>query len=146
MQETWVRSLGREDPLEEQTATHSSILSRQNRWTKEPGGLYNPSTGLQRVGHSWATERAHSYVHPNSLQWVQLLDPTGCNLPHSSVRGSSRQEYCHVGCARVGCRALLQGIFPTQGRNPHLLCLLHWQVGSSLPAPSPNRMNLLNSF
>ena len=30
----------------------------------------------------------------------------------------------------VGCRALLQGIFPTQGPNPSLLCLLHWQAGS----------------
>ena len=30
----------------------------------------------------------------------------------------------------VGCHALLQGIFLTQGENPHLLCLLHWQVGS----------------
>ena len=30
----------------------------------------------------------------------------------------------------VGCHALLQGIFPTEGLNPHLLCLLHWQVGS----------------
>ena len=35
----------------------------------------------------------------------------------------------------VGCRALLQGIFPTQGSNPHLLCLLHWQVGSLPQAP-----------
>ena len=31
---------------------------------------------------------------------------------------------------KVGCHALLQGIFPTQGLNPPLLCLLHWQVGS----------------
>ena len=35
----------------------------------------------------------------------------------------------------AGCQALLQGIFPTQGSNPHLFCLLHWQVGSSLLAP-----------
>ena len=33
----------------------------------------------------------------------------------------------------VGCQFLLQGIFPTQGSNPHLLCLLHWQVESLLP-------------
>ena len=30
----------------------------------------------------------------------------------------------------MGCHALLQGIFPVQGSNPHLLCLLHWQTGS----------------
>ena len=37
---------------------------------------------------------------------------------------------------RVGCHALFQGIFPTQGVNPCLLCLLHWQSGS-LPLASP---------
>ena len=38
----------------------------------------------------------------------------------------------------VGCLFLLQGIFPTQGSNPHLLCLLHWQVGS-LPLTPPGK-------
>ena len=50
MQETWVRSLGWEDPLEKGTATHSSILTWRNAWTEEPGRLQ--SMGLQRVGHS----------------------------------------------------------------------------------------------
>ena len=35
----------------------------------------------------------------------------------------------------VGCRALLQGVFPTQGSNLHLFSLLHWQAGSLPPAP-----------
>ena len=48
MQEIWVRSLGQEDPLEEEIATHSSILAWRIPWTEEPGGL--PSIGLQRVG------------------------------------------------------------------------------------------------
>ena len=39
MQETWVRSLGQEDPLEEDLATHSSILAWRIPWTEEPGGL-----------------------------------------------------------------------------------------------------------
>ena len=39
MRETWVRSLGWEDPLEEGMATHSSILAWRIPWTKEPGGL-----------------------------------------------------------------------------------------------------------
>ena len=42
MQETWVQSLGREDPLEEETATHSSILAWKIPWTEEPGGLQSP--------------------------------------------------------------------------------------------------------
>ena len=52
MQETlemWFRSLGREDPLEEEMAAHSSILAWKIPWTEEPGGLQY--TGLQRVGH-----------------------------------------------------------------------------------------------
>ena len=49
MQETWVQSLGREDPLEEEMATHSRILAWRIPWTEEPRGLQ--SMGLQRVGH-----------------------------------------------------------------------------------------------
>ena len=49
MQETWVPSLGREDLLEKEMATHSSILAWRIPWTEEPGGLQ--STGSQRVGH-----------------------------------------------------------------------------------------------
>ena len=48
MWETWVRSLGWEDPLEKEMATHSSILAWRIPCTEEPGGLQ--STGLQRVG------------------------------------------------------------------------------------------------
>ena len=41
MQETWVQSLSREDPLEEGMATHSRILAWRIPWTEEPGGLYS---------------------------------------------------------------------------------------------------------
>ena len=49
MQETWVQSLGWEDPLKKEMATHSSILAWRIPWTEEPGGLQ--STGSQRVRH-----------------------------------------------------------------------------------------------
>ena len=49
MWETWVRSLGREDPLEKEMATHSSILAWRIPWTEEPRGLQ--SMGLQKVRH-----------------------------------------------------------------------------------------------
>ena len=49
MQETRLRSLGQEDPLEKEMATHSSILAWEIPWTEEPGGLL--SMGSQRVGH-----------------------------------------------------------------------------------------------
>ena len=53
MQVMWVQSLGREDPLEEEMATHSSVLAWRIPWTEEPGGLR--SRGSQRVGHNRAT-------------------------------------------------------------------------------------------
>ena len=58
VQETWVPSLGREDPLEKETATHSSILAWRIPWTEEPGGL-------QSMGHkeSDTTERLHFHFH-----------------------------------------------------------------------------------
>ena len=49
MQETWVRSLGQEDPLGKEMATHSSILAWRILWAEEPGRLQ--STGSQRIGH-----------------------------------------------------------------------------------------------
>ena len=52
MQETRVPSLGREDPLEKEMATHSSILAWRIPWTEEPGGVQ--SIGSQRVGHDYS--------------------------------------------------------------------------------------------
>ena len=52
MQETRVRSLGQEDPMEKEMATHSSILAWRIPGTREPGGLL--SMELHRVGHDWS--------------------------------------------------------------------------------------------
>ena len=60
-----------------------------------------------------------------------LCNPMDCSLPGSSVHGDSPGKI-----TGVGCHALLQGTFPTQGSNPSLLPLLHWQVGS-LPLVPP---------
>ena len=49
VQKTRARSLGQEDPLEEEMATHSSVLAWRIPWTDEPGGLQ--SMGPQRLGH-----------------------------------------------------------------------------------------------
>ena len=49
IQETWVQSLGQEDPLEKEMATHSSTLAWRIPWREEPGRLQ--SMGSQRVGH-----------------------------------------------------------------------------------------------
>ena len=58
MRETWVRSLGQEDTLEEEMATHSSTLAWKIPWTEEPGRLQ--SMGSQRVGHDGATSLSRS--------------------------------------------------------------------------------------
>ena len=54
-QKTWVRSLGWDDPLEKEMATHSSILAWEIPWTEEPGGLQ--SLASQRVGHNLTTKQ-----------------------------------------------------------------------------------------
>ena len=55
MQEMWVQSVGQEDPVEEEMATHSSILSWKIPRTEEPGG-YNP-WGRKRTGHNLVTKQ-----------------------------------------------------------------------------------------
>ena len=78
-------------------------------------------------------------VCAKSLQSCPILrDPMDCSPPGSSVHGDSPGK--NTG---VGCLALLQGIFPTQGLNWCLFCLLHWQVGSlSLAPPGMAKANL----
>ena len=78
MQE-WVKSLGREDPLEEETATHSSILAWKIPWTEEPGRLQ--SVGSQRVD---TTER----LSMHSLR-LALTNPSG----KTDSNGLQFQEY-----------------------------------------------------
>ena len=71
MQDTWVRSVGWEDPLEEEMATHSSILARKIPWTEESGGLQSMES--QRVGHDSATKQQH--------QMAMSLEESLCLLP-----------------------------------------------------------------
>ena len=66
MQETQVLPLGWEDPLEKETAAHSSILAWRIPWTEKPGGLQ--STGSQGVGHDLATEHARRRVYTGKLR------------------------------------------------------------------------------
>ena len=83
MRETQVWSLGREDPLEKEVATHSSILAWRIPWREEPGRLQ--SMGSQRVGHDWATSLSLSFLSchlggslwPMSQweEWLRLMNP-----------------------------------------------------------------------
>ena len=60
MQETRVQTLGREDPLEKEMGTHSSILAWETPWTEEPGRLQ--SMGSQRVGQDFETKQQYIMV------------------------------------------------------------------------------------
>ena len=92
MQETWVQSLGREDPLEKRMETHSSILAWSISWTEKPDRLQ--SMGLQRVRHElWslgaATPEPGIYMK-NSVQLEAVF-----MLLAQRLEGKGRS--CHSG-------------------------------------------------
>ena len=78
---------------------------------------------------NWLNLLLHEWYKSHQL-CPTLCNPMDCSLPGSSVHGESPGE--NTG---VGCHALLQGMFPIQGSNLCLLCLLHWQAGSLPLAP-----------
>ena len=91
MWETWVQSLGWEDPLEKGMATHSSILAWRIPWTEGPGRLQ--SMGSQRVGHNWMTftlnpvdggMRSEINSVTNILRIVYVFSVTGCSETEGS--------------------------------------------------------------
>ena len=63
MQETWVRPLGQEDPLEEGMATHSSILAWRIPWTEEPGGSHGQENPMDREVHGVSKSRTRLSMH-----------------------------------------------------------------------------------
>ena len=67
----WVWSLGQEDPLEKEMATHSSIFAWRIPWMEEPGRLQ--STGSQRVGHDWATSLSLSWKWGSMIIWWPII-------------------------------------------------------------------------
>ena len=87
MQETRVLSLGQEDPLEEEMATHLTILAGMIPWTEEPGGLQ--SMGSHRVGHDFVTKRWQHIEQNRDLTLKEsFLVKRG---PTSFRRGTGRQ-------------------------------------------------------
>ena len=80
----------------------------------------------------------HVCVCANSLQLCPTFcDPVDCSPPGSSVHGDSPGK--NTG---GGCHALLRGIFPTQGSNPHLSVYLYWEAGS-LPLGATWELSIL---
>ena len=96
MQETWVQSLGQEDPLEEGMATNSNILAWRIPWTEEPGRLQ--SIASQRVGcdwSDWAVAALDKYYDEFKVRLefgLSILGPPG-NTAFSSTRVNSQINY-----------------------------------------------------
>ena len=86
MQETSILSLGQEDPLEKEMATHSSILAWKIPCTEEPGGLQ--FMGSQRVGHGWLT---------NTFTFFRLT------VDRLGRQPSSQQGWCYEGDIKARC-------------------------------------------
>ena len=81
MRETWIQSLGEEDPLEKEMATHSSILAWKTPWTEKPG-LWS-----HRVRHDWATSLSFFPSFDVSATWSLLQ-----NLLYVLVSATSEQS------------------------------------------------------
>ena len=85
-QDTWVGSLGGEDPLEKGTDAHSSILAWRIPWTEEPGGLQ--PMGSQRVGHGWS-----DLAHTHMCTWKSTFNIFQENLLQK------KRKRCHRTCS-----------------------------------------------
>ena len=92
MQETWVQSLGQEDPLEKEMATHSSILAWKVPWTEEPSRLQ--SMGLQRVRHDWASSLSLS--HSLGILQARILEWVACPFSRGSSQPRDWTQVSHV--------------------------------------------------
>ena len=107
----------------------AKIEKMQEMFTEDPEELKNKQTDEQYTRYILSH---FSHVWLCVTLWF-------CSLPGSSDPGDSPGKN-----TRVGCYTLLQGIFPPQRSNPHLFCLVHWQVGSLPPVP-PGKLEGNNS-
>ena len=92
-QETQVQSVGREDPLEKEMVTHSSILAWKIPWTEEPGKLQ--CRGLQRLRHDWATKHI-AYVHIFIYQSQVYCTTMNCD-PNKYMEDVNTEEISMIG-------------------------------------------------
>ena len=110
-QETWIQSLGWEDPLEKEMAIHFSILAWEISWTEMPCGLQ--STASQRVGHEWAIEHTIQLGISQMWEWwclsnLHLINWSG---PWKNWMDGAKKmivNYCKLKKAAVLIAAALQ--------------------------------------
>ena len=151
-QGTRVWFLGREDPLEEEMATHSSIHDWEIPWTEEPGGLQ--SMGSQRVGHELATKTTSSSLFLSwhldeptlymkrkgtrtfPVMWMEIK-PQYCGAPFLFLRLAKDLSSMWRGCRETGklvyssvqftCSLVSNSLRPHEPQHARLLC----------PSPTP---------
>ena len=111
-QETWVRSLGWEDPPEKEMATHSNILAWEIPWTEEPDGTQSMES--QRVGYNLATKQQQirtpgsENVSPGYTTWVERLSHSMKANSVDSVHNEGTLDLQQVGFYR---RKLLCSVY-----------------------------------
>ena len=132
--ETWVWSLQWEDLLEEEMATHSSILAWEIPGTEEPGRLQ--SMGLQRTGHDWTSMHTHTVLNGSIL-----YHPCKCQKD-ISVQFSRLVVSCSLWPHGLQ-HARLPRPSPTPGTQTHVHCISDAiQPSHPLSSPSPPAFNL----
>ena len=151
MRETWVQSLGQEDPLEKGMATHSSILAWRIPWAEEPGGLQ--SLGSQRVRHDWATNTLTVDLLPGWPVQRPCTWPLRPELPvqKGCADSSAWQAMCRKaapntsipeGCSGPGAEVLhwaLHSVWRGQLALPGELCPQSWAFSFSALCPGEHR-------
>ena len=144
MQDTQVRSLGREDPLEKETATHSSILAWRIPWREEPGRLQ--SMGSQRVGHDWATS-LHFTLHRSEISGWQntawMYSFPNWEPVHCSMSGSN---CCLLTCIQVSQQTGKMVWYSYLFKNFPQFVVIHIVKDFTVVSASVIEINWLNDF
>ena len=139
MWETWVQSLGQEDLLEKEMATHSSVLARKIPWTEEPGRLQ--SMGSQRIGHDWATSLSFRHI-AFYLHSLYFLFSTSPNLKIANIFGGEGRCFYPVLVTRIRLKTPWgQDCFYTElYANAWLSACILWAFSFSWMNNSPDKL------
>ena len=139
--------LGREEPLKEEMATHSSVLAWRIPWIQEHGRIAKSQTWLNNNNMLTQCFAVRTRKLVSMVYWLRRVCVCVCARVRARV-----QSLTHVWLfampasllcpwdfpgknSGMSCHFLLQGIFPNQGSNLSPLCLLHWPTGSLSLAP-----------
>ena len=136
MKETRIRSLGPEDPLEKEMATHLSILTWKIPGTEEPGGLQ--PMGLQRVRHDSARMHSREVLEARSM----LLEVSPLGMKHSESGGKGSLLQSHSTTMTVFCHSAVLYLQPLSFRLHSTTCMRLWVLLSVILGPEMNMLHL----